>query len=181
MRSALGLLAALSVSLTIACGGPRSNGETSATPSGGGDSTPRVDVLFTYGSEKQTWIEEATATFNRGRHKTAGGKVIHVEAVPMGSGECVDEILTRQRQPHIISPASAAFIKLGNAESRGKTGRDLVGDTRNLVLSPVVIAMWQTMAQAIGWGSRPIGWRDVVDLARQPEGWAAHGHPEWGR
>jgi Ca-activated chloride channel family protein len=137
--------------------------------------------LFTYGSEKQTWIEEATSAFNRGGHKTTTGKVIQVEAIPMGSGDCVDEILSGKRQPHIISPASAAFIKLGNAESRVKTGRDLVGSTRNLVLSPVVIAMWQPMAESLGWGSRPLGWRDVVDLARQPDGWAAHGHAEWGR
>src|SRR5262249_19727115 len=50
----------------------------------------------------------------------------------------------------------------------------------NLVLSPVVIAMWKPMAQALGWGTKPIGWTDIFALARNPSGWAAYGHPEWG-
>src|SRR6185436_17031324 len=51
---------------------------------------------------------------------------------------------------------------------------------RNLVLSPVVIAMWRPMAEAIGLGCQPVGWSDVLALARDPAGWASHGHPEWG-
>ena len=33
------------------------------------------------------------------------------------------------------------------------------------------------------WAGRttPIGWSDVLTLARDPQGWAAKGHPEWGR
>jgi Ca-activated chloride channel family protein len=166
--------------LMAACGSQTSTDVGSTAPRATSPQS-RVDILFTYGSEKQPWIEEATAAFNRSNRRTAGAKVVHVQAIPTGSGDCVDEILSGKRQPDIISPASAAFIKLGNAESQVKTGHAVVGPTRNLVLSPVVIAMWQPMAEAIGWGSRPIGWRDVVDLARQTDGWAAHGHPEWGR
>jgi Ca-activated chloride channel homolog len=177
-RSALAALAALLVFWAAACS--RSDEPAKANP-GADPGDARVNVLFTYGSEKQNWIEEVTNAFNQARHRTSTGKVIRVEAIPMGSGESVEEILTGRRQPHIISPASAAFIKLGNAESRVKTGKDLVGSPRNLVLSPVVIAMWQPMAEALGWGTRPIGWRDVVDLAREPGGWATRDHPEWGR
>src|SRR5262245_57476098 len=181
-RITLAAISFLLVLATVVLGcGPRASGTGRTASSSSGGRPGDVNVLFTYGSEKQAWIEESTAAFNRERHRTASGKPIHVEAIPMGSGDCVDEILSGQRQPHIISPASGAFIKLGNAESRVKTGKDLVGPTRNLVLSPVVIAMWQPMAEAIGWGKRPVGWRDVVDLARQPDGWAARGHAEWGR
>ena len=28
--------------------------------------------------------------------------------------------------------------------------------------------------------TQPIGWADILALARTPEGWAAKGHPEWG-
>src|SRR4029450_6272409 len=63
---------------------------------------------------------------------------------------------------------------------RPKTGRALIGPTDNLVLSPVVIAMWKPMAEAIGWGSKPGGGADVLHLATNKEGGAAHGHPEWG-
>jgi Ca-activated chloride channel homolog len=99
----------------------------------------------------------------------------------MGSGECIDELLSGRRKAHITSPASAAFVKLGNAQSRASTGKDLIGTTENLVLSPVVIAMWKPMAESIGWGKKPVGWSDILQLARSNEGWQAYGHPEWGR
>jgi Ca-activated chloride channel family protein len=98
----------------------------------------------------------------------------------MGSGEAIDEVMEGRRQPHIISPASAAFIKLGNAQSQSKYGKDLIASTDNLVLSPVVIAMWKPMAEALGWGKKPIGWAEVLSMARSQKGWEAYGYPQWG-
>lgn len=155
---------------------PADNGDASAAaPSGA------LELVFTYGSEKQKWIEEVTGQFNRERHKTASGKPIFVRAIPLGSGELIDEVLSGRRQPHIISPASAAFIKLGNAQAQQATGHDLVASTENLVLSPVVIAMWKPMAEAIGWGKKPIGWADILNLSRNSAGWQAYGFPQWGQ
>jgi Ca-activated chloride channel family protein len=139
-----------------------------------------LELLFTYGSEKEDWIREATGRFNRERHRTAAGKVIRVEAVAQGSGELIDDLLAGARKAHLTSPASAAFVKLGNAQSRARTGKDLIGETRNLVLSPVVIAMWRPMAEALGWGRKPVGWGEILTLSRDPRGWAAFGHSEWG-
>src|SRR5258708_16574822 len=84
------------------------------------------------------------------------------------------------RNADITSPASTAFSKLGKAESLAKRGKDLVATTENLVLSPVVIAMWKPMAEAIGYGKKPLGWSDILALARDRRGWSAYGHPEWG-
>jgi len=140
----------------------------------------RLELIFSYGSEKEKWINEVTAAFNRGNHRTASGKQIWVQAIPMGSGEAIDEVMEGRRQPHIISPASAAFIKLGNAQSQSKYGKDLIASTDNLVLSPVVIAMWKPMAEALGWGKKPIGWAEVLSLARSQKGWEAYGYPQWG-
>ncbi len=144
---------------------------------------PAADVrlLFTYGSEKEAWIEEVTAAFNREAHRTASGKTVAVEAFAQGSGEMIDDILSGVRKPDLVSPASEAFLRLGNAQSRAKTGKNLVGETRSLILSPVVIALWRPMAEALGWGREPIGWSNVLQLAQNPAGWSALGHPEWGR
>src|SRR5215468_1623813 len=151
-----------------------SNDEVSAPPAS------RLELIFTYGSEKEKWINEVTAAFNRGDHRTSSGKTIFVRAIPMGSGEAIDEVMDGRRQPHIISPASAAFIKLGNAQSQSKFGKDLLASTDNLVLSPVVIAMWKPMAEALGWGKKPIGWAEILALARSQKGWEAYGFPQWG-
>jgi Ca-activated chloride channel family protein len=175
--------------LSLAACKPRSGGGRAAGGSsdGGSGASPAavaagdaVELLFTYGSEKEDWIKEATERFNAGGYKAPGGRPIRVQAVPQGSGESIDDLLAGTRKADLTSPASAAFIRLGNAESRAKTGHDLIGVTQNLVLSPVVIAMWRPMAEALGWPGRRIGWGEVLKLAQDSKGWASYGHPEWG-
>jgi Ca-activated chloride channel homolog len=139
-----------------------------------------IRLVFSYGSEKQKWIEDVTAAFNQSGAKTASGKRIAIQAIPKGSGECIDDLVSGREHDDVISPASNIFIKLGNAQSRAATGKDIVGNTQNLVLSPVVIAMWKPMAEAIGWGKKPVGWADILALARDKRGWAAYGYPQWG-
>src|SRR5215472_17006700 len=152
----------------------------SSAPSGSSASTvaPRgsLELVFPYGSEKEKWIRDVTDTFNRSNTRTASGQRIFVRAVPMGSGESIDEILSSRLQAHLVSPASAVFVQQGNAKSRGATGKDLIGPTDNLVLSPAVIAIWKPMAEAIGWGRKPVGWSDILALARNPKGWASYGY-----
>ena len=144
-------------------------------------SSQAVQLTFTYGSEKEDWVKAVTASFNANRQKTASGKIIFVRAIPMGSGECIDTVLNGAIQADITSPASGAFIKLGNAQSRGKTGKDLIASTDNLLLSPVVIAMWKPMAEAIGWGKKPVGWSDILAVARSQRGWGDFGYSQWGQ
>ncbi len=143
-------------------------------------SNDQIQLLFSYGSEKQKWIDDVTATFNQSGTRTAGGKRILVKAIPKGSGECIDDVLSGAEQDDLTSPASNVFIKLGNAKARASTGQDLIGSTQNLLLSPVVIAMWKPMAEAIGWGKKPIGWADILALARDKRGWSTYGFPQWG-
>jgi Ca-activated chloride channel family protein len=139
-----------------------------------------VLLVFTYGSEKEAWIKEVTKDFNEQARKLPSGKKIRVDAVPIGSGELIDEVLTERRKAHLVSPASAAYIELGNARSKAETKTELVGPTKNLVLSPVVIAMWKSMADALRKDGKQIGWADVQNLAKDPRGWAAAGRGEWG-
>jgi len=150
-------------------------GNTAVAPRGA------LELVFPYGTEKQKWIDDVTAAFNASGAKTQSGKPIFVHPIPMGSGESIDGILSGSLQADLTSPASAAFIKLGNAESRAKTGKDLIASTDNLVLSPVVIAMWKPMAEAIGWGKKPIGWAEILALSRDQKGWQAYGFPQWGK
>lgn len=104
-----------------------------------------------------------------------------MEATPIGSIESAEGIVAEAMQPTIWSPASSVYIPVANAEWRRTHTEDLVQGTPNdLVLSPVVIAMWRAMAEELGWPSRPIGWADIAELAISEEGWAAYGYPEWG-
>ena len=148
------------------------------------DPPPReetVELLFTYGSEKEAWIKFATQAFHASKAKTPEGKIIRINAQAKGSGELIDALIAGTDHAHIASPASLAFVKLGNAQWRAKSGKDLIGPTESLLLSPVVIAMWRPMAEAIGWGKKPVGWQEILTLAKDPRGWEAHGYPQWGR
>src|SRR4051812_27607939 len=61
-------------------------------PAAGRAAEGAVEVVFTYGSEKEEWINDVTPAFNALKLRTRSGRPITVRAVPMGSGECVDEV-----------------------------------------------------------------------------------------
>ncbi|MFO0954118.1 MAG: extracellular solute-binding protein [Isosphaeraceae bacterium] len=133
---------------------------------------PAVELTFAYGSEKKGWIEEVTKAFNTAEVKLESGERIEVKTKAAGSGEIVDELLKGTLKAHLISPASAAFVVIGNGRSREADQGDLVGPTRELVRSPLVLAVWPDLADALGWRERPPSWREVFDAARSPEKWA---------
>lgn len=161
----------------------RSGGPSDASIDPAAAQPPPADALairIVYGSEKQAWIEAVTAEFNA-RKTLIAGRPVFVTAVAKGSGELIDDVLAGRDEADLVSPASAAFITLGNAQSRAATGSDLVAKSENVVLSPVVIAMWKPMAEALGWPQTRIGWSDILALAQDPRGWESKGQAQWGR
>ncbi|MGZ9235841.1 MAG: extracellular solute-binding protein [Anaerolineales bacterium] len=140
-----------------------------------------VTVSIVYGSEKREWLEPLVQQFNEAGNQTAEGTTIVVEATAMGSIESVRGIIEGTLQPTVWSPASSVYIPVANSEWKKSHAEDLVTGTPNdLVLSPVVLAMWRPMAQALGWPDKALGWEDIAQLAISEEGWSAYGHPEWG-
>lgn len=143
--------------------------------------TPTVTISIAYGSEKREWLDEMVQAYNAQNNQLPSGEVIQVEATAIGSIEAVEGIIAGTLQPTVWSPASSLYVPIANAEWRKQNSSDLVeGTPKNLVLSPVVIAMWRPMAEALGWPDKPLGWADFAQLAIAPEGWEAYGYPEWG-
>lgn len=141
----------------------------------------RVVVTMVYGSEKQAWLEPLVEVYNAQRNRTEGGSVIVIEATPMGSIESGDAIVERRIEPVVWSPASSAYVPVAQTKWRQQHGEDLILETpEDLVISPVVIAMWRPMAEVLGWPDRALGWSDVAELAVSDDGWAGYGYPEWG-
>src|SRR5438105_4899520 len=95
-------LVVLAASLQAACSSevsaPASGSRSASTAA---PATGKIDLVFTYGSEKEEWLKEVTAAFNSQGQKTASGKTIAVQAIPLGSGECIDELLNGTRQAHL--------------------------------------------------------------------------------
>ncbi|MEI6288891.1 MAG: VWA domain-containing protein [Chloroflexota bacterium] len=140
-----------------------------------------ISITIIYGSEKQAWLDPLIKQYNEANNKTASGKIINIQATAMGSIESVRGILDGSIQPTVWSPASSVYIPVANAEWKKTHTDDLVtGTPKDLVLSPVVIAMWRPMAQALGWPGKSLGWADIAQLATSADGWTTYNHPEWG-
>jgi Ca-activated chloride channel homolog len=138
-------------------------------------------VSIVYGSEKQEWLEPLVAEYNQANHKASDGSTVEIQATAIGSIESINGILAQTIQPTVWSPASSIYLPVANSEWRKSHTTDLVeGTPKDLVLSPVVIAMWKPMAQALGWPNTPLGWSDISRLAISTDGWNAYGYPEWG-
>ncbi|QRN99591.1 VWA domain-containing protein [Archangium violaceum] len=144
---------------------------------------PALVLTVAYGSEKKSWFEEQARAFERSGAKTKSGRSIQVRGQAMGSGEAVQDIVSGKLRAHVYSPASSAYLPLLNSAwlmSSSRT-KPVVGEGEPLLLSPIVIAMWKPMAEALGWPGKPIGWADLMKVAADKRGWGAYGHPEWGR
>lgn len=168
--------------LLSSCGPIDNPGTTSSDGNNdGGTTAGAVTVSILYGSEKEDWLEPLEAEFNAATHTTASGSRIIIEATPMGSVESANSIIATDLQPTVWSPASSVYIPLAQADWAARHGSALfTREPNDLVLSPVIIAMWRPMAEALGWPDEPIGWADIAALAASEEGWAAYGFPEWG-
>jgi len=171
-RMSLGLISIISAALLVGCsGGPGAifNNKT-------------VTVNMVYGSEKVEWLDPLIKQYNEAQHKTKEGSTIVVEGTALGSIEAVNGIIAGTLQPTVWSPASSIYIPVANEQWRQKSATDLIdGTPKDLVLSPVVIAMWKPMAEALGWPQKPIGWADIAQLAASDKGWEQFNYPEWGK
>lgn len=140
-----------------------------------------LTISVVYGSEKQSWMEAMTQAFNDQQVKTANGKTIVVNSTAMGSNDSLRQILDGTLQPTVWSPASGILIPVANEEWASRNNdAQLIDEAPALVLSPVVVAMWEPMARALGWPDKALGWGDIAELAASGKTWADFGHPEWG-
>ncbi|MCB1284855.1 MAG: extracellular solute-binding protein [Microthrixaceae bacterium] len=144
-----------------------------------------VDVAVS--SEKIDLLKDLASTFNRQKNTVADGTCIFVRPVSKASGGAATRLAEGWDEdedgprPVIWSPAAASWGAVLNQKlaDRGQPAM-APADAEPLMLTPLVIAMPEPMAEALGYPDTPIGWADLARLATDPEGWAAHGHPEWG-
>ena len=171
-----GTLAALGAVAALLCHCDASPTVASRSSSAGDAKKPpdNVTITIAYGSEKKTWLDGEIARFAKTSPETATHRRIVIDARPMGSGEAVQAIKSRTLTPHVFSPASSVYLEMLDAPQARVRGEALV-------LSPLVVAMWRPMAEALGWPQKAISWNDFLAVATDARGWSAHGHAEWGR
>ena len=152
-------------------GGDRSADAPERAPKGS------LAIPFAYSPEKEDLLVPLVEEFNASGAEV-GGKRVFVEAVNRSSGEVQAEIAEGDYEPVAWSPSSSLWGRLLNFEAdRGWVPQQ----NRSIVRTPLVIAMWEPLARALGWPGKPIGFKEVLALATAKRGWADYGKPEFGR
>jgi len=118
--------------------------------------------------------------------RTVNGRCVQVVVDQKNSGVAMTALArgwdeTDGPRPDVWSPASSVWLPLARQRATPATsGVFPEQDPPPIVTTPLVIAMPQPMAQALGWPNQNIGWQELAQLAADPQGWARYGHPEWG-
>lgn len=141
-----------------------------------------VEITVVSSTEKDHLITELAEQYNDA-HRVADQWCGEIEVNAVSSGAASeqlqhgwDEQATGSRRPDIWLPSTSLWA--GLLEYR--TGRDLVsGEDDSITTSPLVIAMPEKMARALGWPEKSLGWSDLRELAATRD-WSRYGHPEWG-
>lgn len=150
---------------------------------------------------KREWLDEATRDFNAASRTDGGLRVdgrpivvtVVMEESPLAPGTFAHyrsptmarDTLTGKITPTILSPADEAWVVWLNKEWRVlHGGKDIVtGKPQSVARTPIVVAMWQSRAVALGcWpvAGPECTWKRLRALAGSPTGWGMLGHPEWG-
>jgi Ca-activated chloride channel family protein len=192
-------------SIGTATGGPapaQTIGVTATITSTASPAPPRlIKISMASSLTKKEWLEEAVKAFNAASQSDSNWQVnktpvvveILLEESPVEPGKRehyrsatqVNDTLAEKIKPTILSPADEVWVLKLNKEWRALYSKEVsTGKPAGLVRTPVVIAMWQSRAEALGcWpAAQPeCTWERIRVLAASPNGWGLFGHPEWGK
>jgi Ca-activated chloride channel homolog len=147
-----------------------------------------IGVPVAVSTEKSPLLAQLAHSYDSG-HPTVDGRCVDVRVFGKESGG-VEQALARGwdesrdggPRPVVWSPASSVWLSLLGQALAAPGHPSIVPVSHGSVSqTPLVIAMPEPMARALGWPDRPIGWSDLLALAGDPRGWSRLGHPEWGQ
>ncbi|MEP6697424.1 MAG: substrate-binding and VWA domain-containing protein [Pseudonocardiales bacterium] len=144
-------------------------------------------VAVTASSEKAALLGQIADSY-AGADRRVEGKCVAVTVTSKASGGAM-EALARGwdtgrdgPRPDVWSPASSSWTVLLQQNLALADRPPLVpARSPSIAQTPLVLAMPRPMAQALGWPVKSLGWGDLLALSRDPAGWGAFKHPEWGK
>lgn len=165
-------VAAIAILASGGSGGSGSKGDGPSSPPAGA-----ITVDLAYSPEKAVLLDPLIRRFN-GSGAKVDGRAVFVRGTNVASGDAQERITRGRLKPVAWSPASSLWGRLLNFTA----DRPYVADENpSIVRTPLVIAMWEPMAKALGWPRKQVAWADILRLAQAKGGWASVGRPEFGR
>jgi Ca-activated chloride channel homolog len=168
---------AVAIVAVLSAGGGGGNGDGDGADKGPAAPAGSIRVPFAYSPEKEKLLVPLIKRFNAQRSEV-NGKPVFVEGEVVASGEAESKIAAGRLEPVAWSPASSLWGRLLNFEADQELAPE---ENPSIVRTPLVIAMWEPFARALGWPSEKIGFEQIIRLARSNQGFAEFGRPELGR
>jgi Ca-activated chloride channel family protein len=173
----LAVVAIVAVALVAALSaGDGDDGGSSGGGSGPAAPVGSVRVSFAYSPEKEKLLKPLIRRFNS-QGVEVNGKPVFVEGEVVSSGEAESKLASGDLELTAWSPASSLWGRLLNFEADQSLAAD---ENPSIVRTPLVIAMWEPFARALGWPREQLGFEQIIRLARSNQGFAEFGHPEFG-
>ncbi|MFC4853019.1 P-loop NTPase fold protein [Actinophytocola glycyrrhizae] len=154
------------------------------------DCARSVDLEVSVSTEKAALVTELAADY-AGAERAVGGRCVDDLSVHgMTSGKAKVALAAGWRlggedlppEPQVWLPTSSMWTQLLTHDTEAGGGTDpATPSLGSVTASTLVIAMPQAVADTLEEARAPLtDWQDVLRLAGEPGGWAAHGRPEWG-
>jgi Ca-activated chloride channel homolog len=141
-----------------------------------------VSIVVASSTTKQKWLTVAAEAFQAKGIATSAGKPIAIELRGVLSGDSMLNILDGKLQPTVWSPGEATWVEQFKERWALKQNKPAISETcKPTIYTPMGIALWRPMAEAMGWPKKKLSLKSFIELANDPQGWARYGHPEWGR
>lgn len=145
---------------------------------GGGNGPPSNAVVIEAMANTSlgAWLTETVTMFNEGEFETADGKPVYVNLTLLESGAAIPDLASGNTSPALWLPAEDVWTRV--LADQGNPG--YTSDCTSVANSPLVIAMWRPVAEALGWPGLPLGWLDIGSLAADPSAWNYYSGGEYG-
>ncbi|HUS94184.1 MAG TPA: substrate-binding and VWA domain-containing protein [Patescibacteria group bacterium] len=145
---------------------------------GSNDGPPRnaAVVEAVANSSLEAWLSPTVDQFNGAELKTAEGSNVYVVPTFIDSGQAVAEIADGEINPSLWIPEEEVWVNILRDQGNG----NFASDCESVATSPLVIAMWRSAAESLGWPGLPLGWLDIGSLAADPSAWAYYSGGEFG-
>jgi Ca-activated chloride channel family protein len=181
------LCLAVAVALIAACSGGDDGDDGALDGPDLGDPGDCIVVDAAISPEKIDLVTDLARTFNESDASRDGDRCWFVEPRRKSSGagaralyEGWDEAADGPL-PVIWSPAASTWGQVVDRRLEESGEAAIVPDDFDrFMLTPLVIAMPEPLAEALGYPENPVGWADILQLARSAGGWADFGLPELG-
>jgi Ca-activated chloride channel family protein len=122
------------------------------------------------------WLDGTAAAFNEAEVENANGDQIFVIVQAAESGQAIALLEGDSQATGLWIPDDLVWVNVladaGNSAFQN--------DCTSVAQSPLVIGMWRSVAESLGWPGLPLGWLDIGSLAADSSAWNYYSGGEYG-